>query len=336
METKTDNKLSKLTKICLPVLCSLILLLVAEFLFYFGFITREYLQMRKFITDTEYTYKNYLFERIKSYPLILHSEGIDERAFRPVLNAKSKEKPIMIFGCSYASGFNFGDEETISYVLSKYSKRPIYNRAQCGWSIQHMLYQIQNFDFSKIMKKAGGEYKAPKYVFYVLMDRHSHFYRMKQHIFPTLNNEYYISYHEKNGKLVQNKLLFNYTIKPLSFNYIECELSSRKVTNDFESKNPDLFNLFILHVKTINDLIKEKWGNDTKFVILTFEYTQKDMWEKQVKNMGVDVVDIAETVNKTDLQSDKYKLFYPPECPHPNVNMWNELVPKLKEIYPDL
>lgn len=323
-------------KFILPVISSIILFLFAEFIFYIIYVSKEYFNIVRPNKDINISLGKYLLESMQGYPLIIHKQSIDEKFFRPVQNVQSKEHPIMIFGCSYAYGFTFKNEESVSYILSKYSKRPIYNRAQDGWGIQHMLYQIENIDFAEIMKQAGGEYKPPKYLFYVLMDGGAHFYRMKLSNFPVLSNEYYISYQETNGKLVQRQIPFGITIRPLSYTYIYNQLITKQVEKDFCNKNPDLFNLFILHIKTINDLIKEKFGDDTKFIILTFEDTKKQMWQKQVEDMGIDVIDIAQTVNKTDLQNDKYNFFEPPECKHPNGRMWKDLIPKLKEKYPDL
>lgn len=81
-------------------------------------------------------------------------------------------------------------------------------------------------------------------------------------------------------------------------------------------------------------MIKERYGNDTKFIILTFEYTHKHMWETQLKEMGIDVIDISDEVGTSDLINSVY--FEPKECRHPNGKLWKELVPKLKKMYPDL
>ena len=52
-----------------------------------------------------------------------------------------KKKPIILFGCSYAYGYQLEREQTLTYKLAQNAKIPVYNRAFTGWGIQHMLYQ---------------------------------------------------------------------------------------------------------------------------------------------------------------------------------------------------
>lgn len=62
-------------------------------------------------------------------------KNIVKDGFRPIQNPESIEQPNLIFGCSYAYGYVFDNTETISYIMSKYSTRPIINRAISGWGI---------------------------------------------------------------------------------------------------------------------------------------------------------------------------------------------------------
>lgn len=251
---------------------------------------------------------------------------------RPIMNFYSKENPIVIFGCSYAQGYIFENEETISYVFSKYSKRPIYNRARNSWGIQHMLYQLQND------KEMLEQIKNPKYVFYVLIEGIGHFERLYCTNFPNImEDNYYFTYKVKNGKLVERKPLFGLYYGFSIFRHIYNKIILSKIYKNLYIKpNKKLFDFFILHFKNINELIKEKWGEDTKFIILTFEDTQREYWQPQLEKEGIEVIDIAETIGIKELRRKELGFFEPEIAGHPNGRLWQALVPKLKEIYPDL
>ena len=86
------------------------------------------------------------------------------KSFRPVEN-KNADKSLIIFGCSYAYGLDFDKDETFSYRLGKLLPTyKIYNRAQSGWTTSHMLYQLENNDFSDITNV--------KYVIYTFIIDH--------------------------------------------------------------------------------------------------------------------------------------------------------------------
>ena len=252
--------------------------------------------------------------------------------FRPIMNKDSNSSPIAIFGCSYAYGYIFPNEQTLSYVLSKYSNRPIYNRAMSCWGVQHMLYQL------KEDKTIYDEIKNPKYVFYVLMDNFGHFERLYYTSFPDiLNNEFYFTYKVKDGEFLERKPLFNLYYDLAVTRHIYNKLIFNKVKHDmFEYPNKKMFDFFALHFKEANKLIKQNWGNDTQFIILTFENTQREHWESMLENENIKIIDIAETIGLANLKSKELGFFEPEIAAHPNGKVWELLVPKLKEMYPDL
>lgn len=220
--------------------------------------------------------------------------------------------------------------------MSKYSNRPIINLSALSFSVQQMLFQMENIDTLKNKNVLrGGRYKNPKYVFYILIDDNKHFTRINYPISGDCN-EYYLLYKVKNGKLVQKKPLLGMYFKSNIVDYILEKYTYNKASKQFENNDKKLFNLFILYMKTINELIKEKFGNDTKFVILTFEGTKKELWQTQLEKEGIEVIDIAETIGKRHLMNEKHQFFKPPVSPHPTDKLWNALIPKLKEKYPDL
>ena len=317
-------------KIFIGIIAFFIIFLICDIAFFYY---TYYKQTNVFSSQKKYIQDSDEKKPIPKYfiKLTKFKDEYDYINFRPIQNPDSNENPVLIFGCSYAYGYLFDNSETISFVMSKYSARPIINRASNGWSIQHMLYQLKND------KEYFSSIKPPKYVFYVLMDNIGHFERIYLTSFPSvLENNYYLKYKLKNGKLVENKPLFNLYYNFAIFRHIQNKLMSKHVQNAFDKGNPELFDLFILHCEEINDLIKERWGNDTKFIILTFENTKKELWAPQLEKMGIDVIDIAQTIGYKDLQNSQYGFFEPEICGHPNGKIWELLLPKLKEKYPDL
>lgn len=269
------------------------------------------------------------FIRLTKLKDVYNNEMAD---LRPVMNINGNERPVVIFGCSYAYGYVFENEETISYILSKYSKRPVFNRAISGWGLQHMLYQLEN-DVEMF-----EQIKNPKYVIYVLMNHTGHFESLYYTSFPTIiDKNYYYTYKLKNNKLVERKPLFNLYYGFAIPRHIYNKAVYNKVQHDFfEKPNKKLFDFFIRHILESKKLINEKWGNDVQFIILTFEHTQKEYWKPQLEEQGIKVVDIAETLGVQDLEQKELGFFEPEVCAHPNGKLWNELVPKLKDIFPDL
>lgn len=252
--------------------------------------------------------------------------------FRPIMNENNDLNPILIFGCSFAHGDIFPNEETISYVMSKYSKRPIINRGANSWGIQHMYYQL------KEEKSYFEKLKAPKYIFYVLMNDYNHFERLYEFT-NALSQSYYLRYKIKNNQLVEKKPFLNLYYDLSISKQIKNTYYNKKINKMFDNNDKELFNFFIFHFKEINKLVREYWGSeDTKFVILTFEGTKKELWEKELENIGIDVIDIAEIIGKEDLPNTQHGFFEPAGKPfaHPVGVLWNELIPKLKEKYKDL
>lgn len=59
-----------------------------------------------------------------------------------------KKLPIILFGCSFTYGDGLNNNQTFSYKLSHLAKRPVYNRAECGWGVQHMLSNLEEKTFT--------------------------------------------------------------------------------------------------------------------------------------------------------------------------------------------
>ncbi len=326
--------MKKIFRIFLIVLITLAVFVGLDMLFFYHIANES----KKVVKSIE-KYKS--VKKIPSYFIKLrpikdyYQENL--KNLRPVMNPDSKMDSIIIFGCSYAYGYVFPNEQTISYVMSKYSKRPIYNRAINSTGIQHVIYQLRDENIYKAVKT------KPKYVFYVLMDYTGHFERLYYTSMPSIiDNNYYFTYKQKGNELVERKPFLNLYYNFAIIRHIQNKLILNWVNYNYWTKsNKKLFNFFILHFKTINKLIKSNWGESEdsefpKLIILTFEHTKKYMWENELKKEGIDVIDIADTIGVHELYKLSKGYFEPEVSPHPNGKVWEELIPELKKIYPDL
>ena len=322
-------------KILISIIISILLFFIIDYIFYKYMLYNQtyFLNSNKDkigIQNEQIKLSNY-FIKLNSFKEIY---DIEKSQFRPVMNENSNENSIIIFGCSYAYGYIFENEKTLSYIMSKYSKRPIYNRSMNGWGIQHMLYQL------KEDKNMYNEITKPKYVFYVLMNDSSHFLRLFHSSFPDIfDSQFYLTYKSYKGDLKEKKPLFNIYIDFMLTKHLYNSFIRNKIDYDFyinPDENEKLFDFFVLHFKVANNLIKKNWGNETKFIILTFENTQKQYWENKLKKLEIDVIDIAEIIEDNNLTDFKKGYFEPEIYGHPNEKLWEKLVPKLKKIYPDL
>lgn len=319
------------------------LFLILDISFFYYIVIQEqqvFLSQQKYLNEKSRIFLPKYFIRLMKFND--DYKGIIENHLRPIQNPESKEQPILIFGCSYAYGYVFDNEETISYIMSKYSNRPIINRAISCWGIQHMLYQL------KEDKTFFSSIKPPKYIFYILMDHGSHFFRLFHTNFPNiLNNEYYFTYKLKNNELVERKPFLNLYYGFAIPRHIYNKFVSIYVGKSLRYNNPKLYDFIILHFLKINEEISKLWKTNKienlpssqsspKFIILTFEGNQEQLWKSQLEQQGIQVINIAELIGKEDLMNPKFGFFEPEVASHPNGKLWKEVVPKLKELYPDL
>ena len=195
----------------------------------FAFIIFVFLiDLYAFKKDLNYFYGKENRNFIKSYceyykkayePVDLHKRYIwgetktGENFYRKVLNENSNLRPILLFGCSYIYGYKIPENNFFSYLLAKYTKRPVYNRAKDAVGTAVMLYQLQNEDFYKLFPK------PPKYVIYTFLNDH-----IRRMYFPCspldYGKEYQtdIFYKLKNKKLKLKKKYFPlYFIESLKY-----------------------------------------------------------------------------------------------------------------------
>ncbi len=103
--------------------------------------------------DKTFNYKTYFPEYmvdLEGYFL-----GKDNTHGRKPDGLKYKNKDsIIIFGCSYALGQYLNYNQTFSYKLAEFLKRPVYNRAISAGSFQHMYMQTISDSLYKTVTKS--------------------------------------------------------------------------------------------------------------------------------------------------------------------------------------
>ena len=235
-----------------------------------------------------------------------------------------KKKPMIIFGCSYAYGYQLEREQTLTYKLAENAKIPVYNRAFTGWGIQHMLYQSKIEKLYEILPE-------PEYVMYVFMNDHiRRLYLLSFSSWNILAEEFNLRYKEKDDKLIEIKNTngFLNQIKRLYFvNKIQHALTNKRM---LDNKNREKrYDFAIKHFVEAKQEMQKHWGN-TKFVVLFYDkiVDEKYLQNELTKN-GFIVLDANKLTNE-DLATKKYLT---QDKLHPNEKAWDLLTPKIiKEL----
>lgn len=299
----------KFKKIAITILFSVAVFFVIDFTAY----TTDWLIIKaehdKFGTySPSYKYTLLLDEDPFSYI-------VDKNSFRKPSNEKSKNPPIYIFGCSFAYGEKLNDNETFGAKLAEITNRPVYTFAYPGFSVQHMLYQLDNMDFSK--------YPKPKTIIYIYISDQMR--RLMTDFNQPVQNVQYPRYELKNGDLkFKEKIKFSY-VNFYCLRKIYCYFQNSRAANaKFAEENYDLLEK---HFLAINSKIKEKFPN-SQFIILLYNPTDKEFFrsKKTLEDQGIKVTTTAD-LSPINLSNDEYKL----KDSHPSAKVWEILTPKFVE-----
>lgn len=228
-----------------------------------------------------------------------------------------KKKPIVIFGCSYAYGFELNREDTLSYKLSNLTKRPVYNRANPGWGVQHMLYQVRKNKFYELVPE-------PEYAIFVLMD--DHFRRLYTLTFMNremLYENFNLRYKEKDNQLIEIRNInpvFNF-IKRL---YLTNKLYNFYLTNIFlrNERYQRSFDFIVKHFSESKFEMQRHWKK-TKYVIVFYdEFYYDEILMNKLKDEGFIIINLPKE-SKLNLLSKEYTIVdY-----HPSAKAWEVLTP---------
>ena len=122
---------------------------------------KEFYDSQKFFTEP-YSVKKIPFNK-EIYDAICG----EERRFFNIDNYN--KNPIILMGCSYSYGQGLKKEETFPFILSKISKRPVVNFAECGGEIIQSYKAFLTY-YNELQDKSYIE--KTEYVLYVYMWDH--------------------------------------------------------------------------------------------------------------------------------------------------------------------
>ncbi len=229
-----------------------------------------------------------------------------------------KNKPIVLFGDSFAYGYKLENEQTFYYKLSQITKRPVYVRAVPGWGIQHMLYQTR-------IDKFYEQVPEPEYAIFLMINDHlRRLYTINLLSGHFLNEERNLRYKLKDGKLIQITDS-NILLKPIKKLYLTNKIHQMYLNNVIlNHKNYSEYSKFAIEhfVESRNELQKH-WKN-TKYVIILYQhiYNEKNFIQK-LRDKGFIVIPIFSLTN-INLNDKEYNI---DESLHPNEKAWDLLTP---------
>ena len=236
----------------------------------------------------------------------------------------SKNKPIIIFGCSIVQGQFLNYDQTISYKLAHILKRPVYNRGIAGHGIQQMYWQTTFNNFYKSVPPADD-------VIFILID--DHYFRMHTYFMDILDHHFNIHYSKKHNDFILdntnnsflNILKSSYTFKFLNMKYADFYVNNPK---NAEKITDEVLWFFI---KTRENLEK-KWHKKFKFTVIIFDKIKyKDLLVKKLKENNFNIIETS-NITKENLKDKKY---FSQNTFHPTKEVWDLLAPliakKIKE-----
>ena len=308
----------------------LMILLVEFFLF-----TKEYLRLEDETkkqnisqnhTIQDFSLYNYIKVLYATYLSITKSNiEITKDFFRPISSYsqdKNKEKlPIILLGCSYTYGEALSEKETFAYILSKYSKREIYNLGLGDRSPRTMLY-IMRENFEYIKEELLNNNLCFEYIIYTYIPDH----KRRLYVNIVQNDIPYYKIIQKHDKEYLQFVNYNFLTKTYIYKNI-MELIY-KYKNKHNQKG--IFDTFIIYMKEINKEIQSKINCKKKkpqFIILVYEEDGTENWNT-LKQDNIIIVKMKEDLN-IDIDKKEYKLL----DNHPNSKAWQVIVPALvKEL----
>lgn len=234
-----------------------------------------------------------------------------------------KNKPIVLFGCSYAYGYNLEREETLQYKLAKMTKRPVYNQAFTGWGVQHMLYQTELDSFYEKISE-------PEYIIYTLIDDHTRrAYLMSFCAANFLHETLNLRYEEKDGQLVEikNTAPFLRFIRRL---YVTNELNQFFVKQyvSKEKNQEKCYDFIFKHMLQSKKNMEKKWKN-TKYVILIYNTgkpKETRVLKQKLRKENFIVLDTHQLTKENLFERQYMQTNY-----HPTEAAWNLLTPLIVE-----
>lgn len=246
------------------------------------------------------------------------------------------KKPILLFGCSVTYGNLLDENKNFSGILSKETKRPVYNFSYDGWGPAHMLKLLSE-------DKRLLFIKDPEYIIYTYINDHKRRIVSSQG-WPYSSQLYKIYDVDKNNNLIEVPRKY-----PFYWRFL-CVKNFQSLKERILLKNEKYVNnlLFKIFEKSVS-IFKSRYPN-AKLILLLYDVkicfdnenheisNSEDILSKEeiekFQNMGFVVYNIEEIAEKSFCGVD-----YHAHCPiygdvdynHPSTKMWEEFVPKLVE-----
>lgn len=273
--------------------------------------------------------KSYVDYTINFYKRLFHPNfQYNSKTFRTVANPFNKNNKqsrggIILLGCSYTYGIALDNKEAFHSVLSKYTNRTVYNLGVPGEGLRIALFLMrENFLFTQknlLQNNNKIEYIIYTYIpdhkrrlYFNLVELNIPFYKVIKN-----NNESHLKF-LNNPSFFRNTFLYRNIMRMI-----------------YEHKNkyskPEIFNLYSLYIKEINNEIKLKFNykdKPAKFIILVFQEEGTEDWDS-LKAENIDIIKL-EDITHINFDSHEYKSW---DNAHPSKEVWEIVVPALvKEL----
>ena len=302
----------------------LAVVIISEFVFY-QIARKQYYDFVPKVTNGK---KNIFPYFIETGSAEKHITWLVTHCARPPVGLNYKKKSIVLFGCSYTFGSGLEDNQTFSAKLSKYTKRPVFNRGFFGKGLQLMYWQLNSDLFYKDITV------PPEYMIYVF-SYDMHMPRLYLYTFQLFNNylnlRYYPNKLDENGDLVEiHPLLPQYLNGLYTVRYFENAIARLNILNPRNTRKHEEF------IRLIFNKSKKKAQAhypDVKFVVFCIDTHKNESDEHQrlldeLKDDGFIVVKMNE-ITDIDLSETKWHISDGDE--HPNEMFWDNVVPKLAQ-----
>lgn len=239
-----------------------------------------------------------------------------------------KSHPICLLGCSYTYGYLLEDDETLAYLLCKYTGRTVYNMGICDGSPATVLYQLKQPWFLDELKREN-----PKYFIFTYIEDHN---RRVLSGFTDLMDEKVCGFY---------KPLKNGGVEEITYNKIQLFINSlhffRLIFTNIEEKicRQGDYTIVSAIFGEINSILKKNFPN-SKLVILVFDpdeeayYFPKEHEEEMMNEIGEKYgIKILYTKKMTVGKEILEGKLRASDNLHPSKEAWEGLVPDIaKEL----
>lgn len=260
--------MNKMKKILIAIAIVLVLAFVLEAVSYLWQSTRLVKQGYRFANNSKIPpYPT----KIISFSDFYFNKFDKDRILNNIQGKEYTTPSVLAFGDVYLNSFN-EKNNTLGHIISRYTKRPVYNMGESGWGIPHMYFLLNG-------EKTLENFNPATIIFVYHEDLKN---RLTSFSFYPHHNFLNLKYKLKDGNLVEDKPLSNFLYKSYAFRHFERYYGWRKISSqkpEIQQKNFDIIQSLFEESKGIAE---KKYSNFKNFVILRFvpDYSTIDKLEK--------------------------------------------------------